>query len=136
VKVVYLTVEDKPDGAVLIAHRLRRGIAQVDDRKPSMAQSDISGVERPRRVPMTYPVEIHTASIRSPVNEELRHGHYCFNTVLIASGHEPAYSTHTDSPPDAREKSLLLLPFDSCTEKLKSQKMNSLRDKSPAREKD
>ena len=62
-EVVDLAVEDEPQRAVLVRHRLARGVGEVDDREPPMAEPDRA-------------FEVNALAVRPAVRERPGHGAY------------------------------------------------------------
>ena len=80
-EVVDLAVEDEPERAVLVRHRLVGRLRQVDDRQPPVPESD-------------RPVHVLPLGVRPPVRERPRHGGHDLGRGRPFPRQIPADPTH------------------------------------------
>ena len=63
--VINFSIERHPEGFVFVGHRLAGGLAQVDDREPTMPQADSS-----------LRVDPQSGSVRPPMGQTVPHSHH------------------------------------------------------------
>ena len=91
--VVDLAVERDPDGAVLVAHRLRAGRGEIDDGQAAMTEGDGA-------------VDVHAGAVGSAVRNDLRHAR---DQIAVGGPgeiavQEAADAAHAGSSTDGRER--------------------------------
>jgi hypothetical protein len=80
-EVVDLAVEDEPERAVLVRHRLPRGFAQVDDREAAVAEGDRG-------------FDVEPLGIGPAVGHRARHGRHRIRRCLDVAPEEPTDPAH------------------------------------------